>query len=107
MDEVSFYHVGMLKTANPTRPTVSNRTTACRIYIYYLIKNIYYYPTGTYILKSLGLLDGWTVGRPVLKIAFQNSCLFVLFFFKFRGSGGLVVDKVRIDSTVSRKMSIL
>lgn len=38
LDEVSFYHVGMLKTINPTHPTASNRTTACWIYIYYLFK---------------------------------------------------------------------
>lgn len=58
----------------------------CVVYIYNLKKNIYYYTTVSYILKSIALLDCWTVGRYSWKVFLSKlSPLCFLFFY----SGGV------------------
>lgn len=54
------------RTVENTSNSESNnilQNNRCVVYIYNLKKNIYYYTTGSYILKSIALLDCWTVGR--------------------------------------------
>lgn len=51
----------------------------CRIYIYFN-KNIYYYPTSSYILKSILC---WTVGQLDVCFeifSFQNLCVYASLF---------------------------